>query len=254
MKKDFLIRRGGNFLPVIFAAIAVICACMLAGGGARAEESAPDASAQPQPLAEALPWLELNPDTVGWLRVGDIIDTPVVQRDNAFYLDHDYYGQEYSGGTVFIDEECSILPRDDHLVFYGHNMKNGTVFGELDRFRDLSYLRKYPIVTFDTIYGEGKYVIFAVYDMSAETEDPHFMQMLHFNFVDNEDLWNFLYEVRKRNFYEFPIDVEYGDELMSLITCSYTLYDGRMILMCRKLRADEDPQQIAVLMQSTTLR
>ena len=121
-----------------------------------------------------------------------------------------------------------------------------------------AYLRKSERVLRHAPIGlreeEGKYVVVAVYDISGETEDPHFMQMLHFNFIDNEDQWNFLYEVRKRNFYEIPVDVEYGDRLISLITCSYTLYDGRMILMCRALRPDEDPQQIAALMQSTTVR
>ena len=205
-------------------------------------------------MAAALPWLERNPDTIGWLKVGKVIDMPIVQRDNSFYLSHNYDGEKYSGGTIFLDENCSILPRDENLVLYGHNMRIGTVFGELDRFRELSYLKANCIITFDTIYQEERYVPIAVYDMSAETEDPHFMQMLRFNFVDNEDFMTFYFQARDRSFYNIPIDVQYGDQLLTMITCSYSLRDGRLILMLRKIRPDEDPEEVAALMQGAALK
>ena len=234
---------------------AMLCACLPAGNcSARAEEQPSDAVEKMPVLEFALPYLEKNPATVGWLKVGDIVDTPVVHGDGTFYLNHNFNGEISTGGMVFLDEECSILPRDEHWVLYGHNMRNGTVFGNLDRYRELSYLKKYPIISFDTIYEEKQYVVIAAYDMSAETEDPHFMQMLHFNFVDNEDFWNFYSEARRRSYYDIPVDAQYGDQLLSLITCSYTLYDGRLILMCRALRLDEDPQEIAAAMQSTALK
>ena len=242
MKRYSRIKRLASVLLV-----AAIWVCLFAGSCC--------ASAEEQQLLDAaLPWLERNPDTIGWLKVGKIIDTPVVQRDNAFYLEHNYSGEKSSGGMVFLDEECSILPQDEHLVLYGHNMRNGTVFGELDRYRDLAYLKANSIITFDTIYQEGKYVVIAVYDMSAETEDPHFMQMLNFNFLDNEYFMTFVHQAQGRSFYKIPVDVRHGDHLLSLITCSYTLYDGRLILMCRKLREDEDPEEIAEAMQATEFK
>lgn len=227
--------------------IAIVCICLFAMScGAIAEMPV---------LESALPYLEQNPATVGWLKVGNIVDSPVVRGDGTFYLNHNFYGEKSTGGTVFLDEECTILPKNDHMVIYGHNMRNGTVFGSLSKYRELTYLKANPIISFDTIYEEGKYVVVAVYDMSAETEDPHFMQMLHFNFTDNEDFWNFFeFEVQRRNIYDIPVDVEYGDKLLSLITCSYTLYDGRLIIMCRELRPDEDPQEITAAMQSAALR
>ena len=80
------------------------------------------------------------------------------------------------------------------------------------------------------------------------------MQMLHFNFIDNEDFWMFYSEARRRSMYDIPLVAEHGDQLLSLITCSYTLYDGRLILMCRRLRPDEDPQEVAGAMQAATVR
>lgn len=228
-------------LIVILALIALLCAALPVS--VLAEE--------PQPMESALPWLEKNPDTVGWLKVGKIIDTPVVQRDNEFYLKHNYKGEKSSGGMVFVDEDCSVMPQDTHMVLYGHNMRNGTVFGELDRFRELSYLKKNAIVTFDTIYEEGQYVVIAAYDMSAETEDPYFMEMLRFNFATDEDFYDLVNDAQRRSFFVIPIDVQPSDHLISLITCSYTLYDGRMILMLRRIRPDENPEAVAEAIQST---
>ena len=241
----------------ILALIAAACICLFAGNaGARAEELPGETAAEREPMEEALPWLERNPDTIGWLKVGKIIDTPVTQRDNEFYLKHNFKGERASGGMVFVDEECSIMPQDEHLVLYGHNMRNGTVFGELDRFRDLSYLKKNCIVTFDTIYQKGQYVVIAVFDMSAETEDPNFKQMLIFNFDEDaeESFEEFVGDAQERSFYEIPVDVQRGDRLISLITCSYTLYDGRLILLLRQIRPDEDPQEVAEIMQATEIK
>ena len=257
MKKHSLITCWTNHSVAILAAIAAICVCLLAGGsGARAEEQPSGEIEVPALLEAAKPYLAQNSGTVGWLKVGDIVDTPVVKGMGEFYLSHNFLGERASEGAIFLDEECSIWPKDDHLVIYGHNMRNGRIFGNLDRYLDLSYLKKYPIITFDTIYEECKYVIVAVYEMSAETEDWHFMQMLKFNFDDNEDFWTFFHQTerRDRNIYNIPVDVDYGDKLLSLITCRYTLYDGRLIVMCRELRPDEDIQQATALMQSATLR
>ena len=255
MKRYPLIRHRVGILTVFAASLAVICIFLLTGNsGARAEELPANTPSDQKVLASALPYLQQNPDTVGWLKIGSIIDTPVVQGEGEFYLHHNFYGQESSAGTVFLDEECSISPKSEHMVLYGHNMKNGTMFGELDRYRDLSYLKANPVITFDTLYEEGKYVVVAVYDISGETEDPHFMQMLRFDFVDNEDFMTFYFDARWKSYFKVPVDVQYGDKLLSLITCSYSLYDGRLIVMLRELRPDEDPQQVAALMQSAVTK
>ena len=252
MRKSSLRWPREGILTALLISVAVICLCLFAGDYcARAEEPLPDPTAPPQPLAFALPYLQQNPDTVGWLKVGNIIDTPVVQGEGDFYLHHSFSGAESSAGTVFLDEECPIFPKGEHLLLYGHNMRNGTMFGELDRYRDLSFLKANSVITFDTIYEEGKYVVVAVFDISGETEDRHFMQMLRFNFVDNEDFMTFYFDARWKSYFKIPVDVRYGDKLLTLITCSYSLYDGRLIVMLREIRPDEDPQEIVALMQST---
>ena len=242
MKRYSRMWRWRDRLAAILALVALVCACPSARG-ASAEPPAPE------PIAEALPLLEINPDTVGWLQVGKIIDMPVVQRDNDYYLHHSFLGESVYEGTIFLDEDCSIWPRDEHLVLYGHNMRNGSIFGNLDRFRDLRYLKANSIVSFDTIYEEGLYVVIGVFDISAETEDIDYIDILLFNF-EEEEFSDFIREVRERSFYDIPVDVRYGDRLLTLVTCSYSLYDGRLLVMLREIRPDEDPQEIAEAMQA----
>lgn len=245
MKDRVLMWRWKMVLAAVLVWIAAVWGLCC---GAVAEEAASDSSATPEPLEEAVPWLKINPDTVGYLKVGKIIDTPVVQRDSEFYLNHNFYGKRIYEGTVLMEEDCSIFPLDQHLVLYGHNMRNGHVFGELDRFRALSYLKKNAIVTFDTIYQEGQYVVIGVFDISNEDEDPHYMEMLIFNFED-EEFMDFIDEARERSFFEIPVDVQPGDRLLSLVTCSYTLPDGRLIVLLREIRPDEDPEEIQAAIQ-----
>ena len=261
MKKYSRMRRRMNRLTAILALIALACACPLAHAEVAealptqtpapepTHTARPSTDPTPEPVEEALPLLKINPDTVGWLQVGKIIDMPVVQRDNDFYLHHNFLGESVYEGTIFLDEDCSIWPRDEHLVLYGHNMRNGSIFGDLDRFRDLKYLKANSIVSFDTLYEEGLYVVIGVFDISAETEDVDYIDILLFNF-EEEEFEEFIGEVRERSFYDIPVDVRYGDRLLTLVTCSYTLYDGRLLVMMREIRPDEDPGEITEAMQA----
>lgn len=74
----------------------------------------------------------INPDTVGWIIVsGTDINYPIVQgTDNAHYLTHTFMGTQNPSGTIFLDyrDRSGIIGR---ARIYGHNMRNGTMFGTL---------------------------------------------------------------------------------------------------------------------------
>lgn len=80
----------------------------------------------------------VNEDVIGWLYVealSDTINYPVVHgKDNEQYLHTTYYGNYNFAGTIFIDSENSTDFNDCNTLVYGHNMKNGSMFGLLKRF------------------------------------------------------------------------------------------------------------------------
>ena len=231
-------------------------------GTARAEEELPekeraDEAQFAQELGIQEDFLALydkNPDIIGWLTAGEDIDYPVVQRedDNAYYLNHNYYGKPDSNGTIFLNAHNVIYPRDHVLLIHGHFMrKKGMMFGKLPDYMNEMYMRRYALITFRTIYDEEEvyYVPIACFNASMLADQNGYFDLTPVNFETEEDCAAYLIEVQERSLWQSPADVNTKDELMMLITCSYEHEDGRFMLLCRKLREDETPEEMAVLFQ-----
>lgn len=88
-----------------------------------------------------------NPDIVAWLYCPDtIINYPVVQTsDNEKYLTTNFSGKSNAGGALFADYNSVIGIRASHLIIYGHNMKDNSMFGTLKNYGDEAYYREHPI-------------------------------------------------------------------------------------------------------------
>ena len=97
--------------------------------------------ALPEPQAAFSQLLAANPETVAYLDAAEGIEFAVVQRDNEYYLTHNFFGEDTPEGTAFLDEGNSIYPLDEHVLIHGHNMRDGSVFGDLDNFRELDFLK-----------------------------------------------------------------------------------------------------------------
>ena len=255
-------KRAVNFiLRVVCLLVAFACVTLLCWQyGVRKQGEAaneamrqlydPAASAEealPEPQAAFSQLLAANPETVAYLDAADTIEFAVVQRDNEYYLTHNFFGEDTPEGTAFLDEGNSIWPLDEHILIHGHNMRDGSVFGDLDHFRDLEFLQENSIITFNTLYENGLYVPFAVFDMSATPGDQHYVDMRVFNFESDEDFLNFAFEAKDRSIFDIPVDVERGDHILSLVTCSYDDDNGRLIVMSRSLRDGETAEEMAAL-------
>ena len=181
-----------------------------------------------------------NPDTVGFLTIGGMLNLPVVQRqnDNDFYLTHSFAGKQADEGALFLDGVNRLVPEDDCLIVYGHNMKNGAMFGNLDAYERLDYLRAHPTLRFDTLYENRLYVPFAAFTASMESDDRHYFDVRQFVF-DETEFELFTLKMQARSVYDVPVDLRYGDRLLLLVTCDYTNQEGRFILALRQLRPDE---------------
>ena len=185
--------------------------------------------------------LAANPDTVGFLEIEGMHSLPVVQRpnDNDYYLDHSFEGAKAQEGTLFLDGMNRLVPEDDCLIVYGHNMKNRTMFGRLSAYADISHLRQYPVVHFDTLYENRSYVAFAAFSASMKPGDSHYFDVRNFIF-DKDGFDNFVLKLKGRSVFTSPIEVLYGDHLLLLVTCDYSNREGRFILALRQLRANEN--------------
>ena len=231
---------------------AVLLTLALLTGCALAE---PVAEATLPPMQESFAELYAqNPHVVGWLEMDPDIALPVVQWDNSFYMDHDFDGNESVAGTLFVDSRNTLWPQDDHILIYGHNMKDGSMFGSLNNYRNVGFLRATTCIQFNTIYGDAQYVPFALFDASMNKDDPNYFKLIRLNFSEEQPFDAFLEDVQSRSLFNIPVDVNEDDQLLSLVTCSYSMDNGRFIIMCRKLREDETPEQMSALLQQAKSR
>jgi SrtB family sortase len=89
----------------------------------------------------------LNPDYVCWLKIdGTAVDYPVVRAgDNEKYLNLSFDNEENVYGSIFMDYRCGGADTP-HIIIYGHNTKDGDMFGGLRSFLDKKYVEAHPVI------------------------------------------------------------------------------------------------------------
>ncbi|MCR4691697.1 MAG: class B sortase [Lachnospiraceae bacterium] len=155
---------------------------------------------------------------------GTKIDYPVVQLDNAFYLDHDFYGKKNARGTVFLDAGCSS--EDENLLLHGHHMKDGTMFAALAGFTKEDFRGKHKIAV---VYRKDRmelYTFFAAATVDLTKEDSFLYEKLPKSDVERMD---YLAALKENAFwYEEPGKDPEG--MLVLSTCSYGSDDERLVV------------------------
>ena len=226
--------------------------------------SGPVETQPPAILPELQPIYELNNDLIGYINFpysGLNLQYPVMQtpENEDFYLSHDFYGNESIVGCPYVPMSCDVFAPSDNIVIYGHNLKTGGMFNKLTYYRNKSYWENHQTFTFDTLYERHTYRIFAVFKTAAKqfTDDGkpwgypyHRMN----NFANEYEFNKFIADVKGAafngggykgwTFYDTGITPQYGDKLVCLSTCEYTMKDpdgtvnGRWVVMA--VRVDEE--------------
>jgi sortase B len=194
-------------------------------------------------------FLAITDNYIGYIWAdGCEISDPVVRGDdNEYYLKNNYYGQPNKAGAVFMDyrvkiEEDYVSP---NVVIYGHNQEDGTMFGNLKRYKnDIPFYSENAFIEFNTLYDIGEYVVYGFFVTNAlETQDSEGEVFRYHDYIEtlsneNTFYW-YLDEVYKRNQIISPVDVKFGDQLLTLSTCSNEFTNSRFVVFARKLRPDE---------------
>ena len=199
-----------------------------------------------------IPLLQINPETIGWIKVGNLADEPVVYRDNEFYLNHDFYQKKSSSGTVFVDVENTDLENDKYVIVYGHDLRDGSKFGSLKEYLNIEQLKNNIVIEWSSLYSSEaeKYVVFSVFDSSMLEENKNYFDLRRFDEIDLDGTKKFIEEIRERSLYDIPVDVTAEDQIMVLVTCSYKHEDGRLLIFCRKARKTENVNTLLESMDS----
>lgn len=193
---------------------------------------------------------EANNDFIGWINIpGTNVDYPVMQGDdNEYYLHKDFDGNDLFAGTIFTDYEgvFGVNQMPNNTIIYGHNMLYKYQFSALSNYaRDVEFLKLSPVINFNTLYQNNKYKIISVMRLNTTEEYGEvfpYTQSVYFK--NSSEFYNFILEAMDRSIYETGVDVEYGDELLTLSTCDEAigLKDLRIVIVARKVRENESPE------------
>lgn len=180
-----------------------------------------------------------NKKLIGWLKIDDTnIDYPVMQTvNNEYYLDHNF-NQEYDkNGSLFLDKDCNAAFPNTNMIIYGHHMKSGKMFGNLNYYSKESYYKEHPQIQFDTIYEEGLYDIMYVFRSRIYNEDEVVFKYYQFLDVNSADeFYSAMDEMARISLYDTGVSADYGDKLITLSTCDSSEEDGRFVVVAKKVK------------------
>lgn len=183
-----------------------------------------------------------NNDFIGWITIEDtLVDYPVMYtpkdgENSEFYIHRDFDKNYSSAGLPFIDGNCMIENPTDNIIIYGHNMNAGTMFHDILKYQEEEFYKEHKTFTFDTIYRDGTYEVVAAFYGQILPEDSTAFKYYEFvNAGRKEEFMNFVKQVKAMSVIDTGVEVEYGDELITLSTCAYHVQDGRFAVIARRI-------------------
>lgn len=179
-----------------------------------------------------------NKSLIGWLKIDDtIIDYPVMQSNSSeYYLTHNY-NQEYDrNGSIFMDPGCDVLKPSTNLILYGHHMRSGKMFGDLNKYSNEDYAKQHKLIQFDTIYEKGTYQVMYVFRSKIFYEDE--ITFKYYQFIDagSEAEFNSAMDaMADMALFDTGVRASYGDCLLTLSTCDNSEEDGRFVVVAKRI-------------------
>ena len=179
-----------------------------------------------------------NEDIVGWLEIANTdINYPVLQgSDNSYYMTHNYKKEKSKNGAIFLDKDYDWEKPSENLLIYGHNMNNGTMFQELLKYKSQEFYENHPIIRFTTQNEDSEYEIISVFKSKVyyKSEKDVFRYYYFINAKSEAEYDQFVKNAKSASLYKINKDAKYGEQLITLSTCSYHVKDGRFVIVGRK--------------------
>ena len=133
---------------------------------------------EPHSISELI---SMNSECFGWINIsGTNINYPVMHTPSnpQKYLNKNFNGEYSFSGTPFMDSRCSA--DSTNLVIYGHHMNNGSMFADLEKFKDEDFWREHKTIAFNTLTEKNEYEILAVFKTVVYTDSPEAFKYYRF--------------------------------------------------------------------------
>lgn len=201
------------------------------------EEVVTEDGATIQLLRDYAELFRLNNDLVGWIQIPNTqINYPVMQTPDSedYYLHRDIYGEYSRHGTIYVRESCDVFKPSDNVTIYGHRMKDGSMFFGLTEYINESYFLENRYIYFDTLLEYHTYEIMAVFITSASL-GKGFRYHAFETALSPGDFDDFVNTCKELSLYETGVTAEYGDKFITLSTCDYSVTNGRLVVVAKRI-------------------
>lgn len=205
--------------------------------------------------------LAQNAEAVGYIVIpGTKVNYPVVQRKNSddgntYYLDKSFDLSSTKAGSIYLDYRCYFddvgeegqrnYENSANLVIYGHNMNDASMFGTLKEYKNnYHYYSEHPIIQLNSNYKTYTYKIFAFFIIDADDESETKYDCWNtLNFATEDEFYDYVNNAKKRSLRLNNVDVDYGDQLLTLFTCNGIFESARFVVLARQVRSGEAPYE-----------
>lgn len=173
-----------------------------------------------------------NSDVVAYIKVNNTnIEYPIVKTsNNNFYLNHSFDKSKNSRGWIFADYKNKFDNTDKNIVIYGHNMRDGSMFGSMKNILKSDWYNndENTNIILNTEKESCIYKVFSIYKI--ENEDYY----IRTEFNNDNEFEEFIKTIKKRSIKEFDIDISKNDNILTLSTCANN-NKYRVVLHAKKI-------------------
>ena len=157
----------------------------------------------------------VNEDVIGWIQIlNSPVDYPLLDAaDNQYYLNHTYDRQWSSYGSIFLEPRNNPDLSEKHLVIYGHNMVNASMFGSLLEYKNQAYADSHPEITICMPDRDLTYRVFSAYTAHVDSVTYRMSFQNDASFVE---IANYM---KENSVIHHDIMPEAGDQILTLSTC-----------------------------------
>ena len=173
----------------------------------------------------------INENIIAWIEIPDTqISYPIMQgSDNAYYLNHTFRDQVNGAGSIFMETLNASDFTDYHTILYGHNMKNGSMFGSLSEYKSPTYLVAHPYIDVSVEEGILQYEIFSCYVTQVGSES------YTIGFAPDEVYGEYLEMIKGNSLYDTGVEVSVENQILTLSTCEKSGKTSRFVVHAKRI-------------------
>ena len=164
-------------------------------------------------------------DYVGWIIInGTKVNYPfVLGNDNSYYLTHNFQKRSLKHGAIFMDYRNQSDFSDRHIVLYGHAMRDQSMFGSIDLYKNRSYYNNHSQIEIRLKNETRIYKIFSAYQVDATTTRLNVP-------ANNRSMSSLVDLFESRSNYDTNTDFSNKDHILTLVSCTDDVNNGRIIV------------------------